>query len=1162
MLLACAPSFAADTEPNVETIFDFSGKGLGVSGGGSTNPYFPTLDGTVLSSVEFSYKAGLYAESIVEGGETVLKYKDKTNRTDAYYTIKIDKKYDGRIVYSGKIYTNYADENGNMLFADATLNVNYGSGGANNCKIPAKSSLNSLKANRWYDFKVEVNLFKDKNQVKYTVTPEVPESSGDNGFTLVDSYDVVPSEVGLSNIRFYYSLDTKNNTNFVAYKDLKLTYTKNPQKLESYVDGTASSDTFRNGIYTAIGSGSGLFALAVYENNELVSIDFKESADELEEVKLNTVIEDGASKKVKVFHFDEHGEPYIVNLSPEFDGSEDVRIYANEDFSNPEENVVVSDGRLMLASKGVGKDVASRPRYNVTALNPGRYIVFEADYSLPEGASPFKIRLMGSYYANTSGGTSTVNTLIRASASGKIYSDKVSGSNFGTLSSTPVNLAMVVDLEENTFDFYVDKVLKQKNIPFLPGDVLPGTMYGDRGFFIGHVSGDKTDEACIGTLLIDNVKMYEGPDFKDIGNKIPNIHHTDYVNKSEIYERPEASEIAKKVLSSSHPRLLINKEKVEEFKNSTDPFVTDIVQRTIAYADSMLDKSIDTEDGVPYEMNGTSVQNLPESRNLMMCLGLSYLLTGDKKYSDRAYEEAERMFEIYSLIDSSKSDADGNRDYWNSYSCLDVTEIPQILSICYDWMYDVWTTEQKEEIIKHVMEKGIDNMYRNYYGMYLPSYANASWWDTKNNQGGVCNGSAIMTAIAFMEEDAHRCSEIAEAGIRALEITLSNFAPDGGWMESASYWKYTLEFVTMAAATLDSVCGTNYGLQNTIGLRNSCFYSLAIEGETGAMSFGDGSVDATNAPFLFYWAKAYKDKSIGAAAMYIKNNFTPGIYDLVYYDADYIGDLELPEFFYYRGTEMVSMRSGSGDKETYIVTTGGKGHSTGHDHLDSGHIILEMNGERVFKDMGAEHYQATGYFGADRHLYFRSRPEGHNIFVINPTVDAKNYPGQDTKAVSTITEYDASGKSATMNLSDAYARDAKKAERKISLEGKNAVIEDTIVLSDGGDIYWNWYVTVKNDKYDEDETAGCIEISNDGKYAIVTQRKDLTDSGRKFKVSFDASCDYTLSVQAADYYVDVMPDTQKSHKKDNERSKRLSVHITGDAGQEIKLKTRVESMVD
>ncbi len=922
-------------------------------------------------------------------------------------------------------------------------------------------------------------------------------------------------------------------------------------------NGTAVENTFRDGILTAADSGSGIFALAVYKGYELISIEFVKSEEELENVKLNTIIENGSNKKVKLFRFNEDLSPIDGGYKElEYDSSADVRIYVNEDFSEgglfvETDHKAVSDGRLVMIA-----DADNQPRYGFGAWNPGRYLIYEADYSIPEGATPKASRLVHIYHTNALGAKNSIKLLILTDSKGQIYCNDYKKPNgdrykFDTLSSTPIRIKLVIDLQENKYDFYIRDELKAANQTFYPSDSQTlQDRYKAVSFFTGYASSDK-DEMYHGTLYVDNIKVYEGPDFKDIGNRVPNAHKTDYSDMSpnwadsaaEIYDRPLALEIAKKTLATPHPRIILDEDKLNYIKTSSDANVIEWTQIAMDNADAALSKSV-----YDYSEKYGGLQNLSESRNRMMNLGLAYLLTRDTKYSDRAYQEAQAMFNLKGI----------EGDDWNNSSCLDVTEVSQILAICYDWMYDAWTPEQKNEFVTHVMAKGIDNMYRNYYGMYLPSPANGNWWQINNNQGGVCNGSAIVTAIAFMEEDVHRCSEIVESGIRALEFVLENFAPDGGWIESASYWAYTLNFVTAAAATLDTVCGTNYGLQDTIGLEKGCFYSLAIEGETGSLSFGDAGAYVTNAPFLFYWAEAYKNKDIGSASMYSinKSNRSIKVFDLIYYNPDYIGEsITLPEEYYYRGPELVSLRSGSGEGETYIVMSGGKGHLTGHDHLDSGHFILEMDGERVLKDMGAENYSALGYFDSYRYLYFRARTEAHNIFIINPEKNPTSYPGQDKAAFSEVTSYSAEDKSATMDLSAAYARDAKEASRKIALDGKDLIVEDKIVLSDASnDVYWNWYVTSHN--VDDNGAiskvqTGFINISEDKKSAVITR------NDKKFLISFEANCDYVLAVEAAEAYVNTTPASNTHPLHSNASSIRLVVKMEG-VGGTLNLKTTVK----
>jgi len=228
----------------------------------------------------------------------------------------------------------------------------------------------------------------------------------------------------------------------------------------------------------------------------------------------------------------------------------------------------------------------------------------------------------------------------------------------------------------------------------------------------------------------------------------------------------------------------------------------------------------------------------------------------------------------------------------------------------------------------------------------------------------------------------------------------------------------------------------------------------------------------------------------------------------------------------------------------FVSISGGLGKATNHDHLDSGGVVVEMKGKRLFYDIGAEHYGANGYFSTNRFLYFRARPEGHSTFIINPEItsdaDGNVYYGQDLNAYSAITSYDPNGKTATMNLTDAYARDASFAQRTIGVTESTAVISDSITLKKTSNVYWNWYIKASSDK---------ITVSSDGKSATVNL------SGTLYNVKFETNCNYSLYVEDADYYVNVDPDVGgRKHK--NTDFKRLVLKLENASGT-VNVKTIV-----
>ena len=527
----------------------------------------------------------------------------------------------------------------------------------------------------------------------------------------------------------------------------------------------------------------------------------------------------------------------------------------------------------------------------------------------------------------------------------------------------------------------------------------------------------------------------------------------------------------------------------------------------------------------------------------MMHLGMAYQLTGDQKYADRAYKEAQVLFYVPSKDYWGRTGDD--RDFWNSYSFLDVSEISTTMALCYDWMYDAWTPAQRLELTKHTMEKGIMRSYRGMFDEYnfnLGDPNDQMTFKLTNNWGAVCNGGMLMTAIAFMEADTHVCSQIAEAHIRALEHFLPSYAPSGAWGEGASYWAYALKYLTMACATLDSIADTDYGVHKTQGLKESQLFALSCEGKTGVVGFGDVGGGHVNAPFMLYWANKYKDDQIGGARVYSMKEFgfNYNIYDLIYYNADYIdSDYVHPLTSYYKGTEVVTMAAGYDKTDAFVAISGGDG-KTSHGHMDSGGIIIEKNNLRVLCDAGAEHYGASSYFSTNRYWYYKARPEGHNIFVINPQNLKDNagnyYHGQSGSAFSEITEYSSEQKTATMDLSAAYARDVSDAQRKISIVGQDIVIEDEIELlsdasmpSDGSYIEWYWHfkdtaTAVVGDatKYGKTD-YGTATVSEDGKSVELTFL-DYSHNGtsfsypgtsKKFTLTFESNCDFEIEVRDA-----------------------------------------------
>lgn len=1120
-----------------KTIYDLTDKEYDC-GGYYNSFYYPRVmlaDSTYETIPAFQFKnKGTVEMGKAGGDDAILYHSPKADGNDTYINIYADNEKNvyssGRFVYTGRFYTNTSAVNGTFTIARNDT--------VNECKVDLwKSASNPIKANTWYNFKIVIDLDKEKDNVQYKFIEENPQSSAQaHILSQVKTYTGETFNVIRADVDIPYG----DTSEYCAYDDLKLTYNTGSSKIKSTSNGMSVENTFKNGIFTATSSGSGLFAVALYEGDELKNIALAQSEDELELLKINMVVENAKDVIMKIFRFDEDGTPICVNKTLNPDTTEH-RVFINETFDNGTvyelpSTATIADGKLFLSSTLTRTSSITRSMFN-----HGKYVVVEADYYLPEAQECFDIHLIELQYTSTDTGKHTRMPVMR------LRSDGIRNGGGGSTSTNPiiykdedfeeagtVHLTTIFDFDAMTYDIYVNGDLKASGMK-LPSNFNTNTKLDSHSIFIG--TGE-ADENSVGTLGIDNLKIYNGASPKDIGNQIQNVHRTSYADdqgeESSYSLRPEASELAKNILASSHPRLIINSEKVEEIKNSTD-------EKILAWKELVIDKATyDVEvDTNPYShtiSRNNSMANLPEAIQRIMNLGLSYLLTGEKRYADRAYVEAEALLVF---------------DDWAAYKGLDVGEIAIALSICYDWMYDAWTDAQKKDLADSVMKHSINPGFKIYFNHsdFDIKPLDMGWWDSATNWNAVCNGGVILASVAFMDEDAYTCANLLEAAVRGLEYMMAVYYPDGGWTEGPTYWGYNLKYLTMACATLESTCGTTYGIENAPGFSNTPLFSLSLEGKTGIVNLGDSGGGHVKAPYVFYWSRVLDKPEYTSAALYAmeKFDFTPDIYDLIYYAPEYNrSDYQPPKAYKYAKCETVSFTSGHDYDDTFVAMSGGKGKLSNHDHLDSGAIVVDMKGQRLFGDIGAENYNSVGYFDSVKYLFFRARPESHNIFIINPenvydTDGTTDYYGQYSNAVSTITAYDKDAQIATMDLKDAYARDASDASRTISLDGKTLIVEDSITLKHTSDIYWNWYIQTP---------AKNIVISADGKSAVVTV------NGATYDISFETDCNYTLAVQEAEYYVNVDPDKEGT-KHSNDHYRRLVLKLEGAAGT-VNVKTIVK----
>jgi len=341
------------------------------------------------------------------------------------------------------------------------------------------------------------------------------------------------------------------------------------------------------------------------------------------------------------------------------------------------------------------------------------------------------------------------------------------------------------------------------------------------------------------------------------------------------------------------------------------------------------------------------------------------------------------------------------------------------------------------------------------------------------------------------------CSEMIENAMKGLEGMLTLYYPHGTYEEGLSYWAYAFTYLTHAILTLRNGFGSDFGISQVPGLDETGWYVINLTGSTTVMTMGDVDSKLLNNPHIMFAADEYDDKLLMSARMneMQKLGYKGGAFEMIYYNPELLGEeINMPLDTFMQGAEVISLRERWYDKgATYLGASGGN-NSRAHGHMDIGSYVVDMSGERFITDIGAENYSAPGgYFTRNRYYFYRARPEGHNLYIINPE-DTLDYYGMDKNA-SAIGELLVSkprGSIGIMDLSDAYAGYATSAKRGYMLtdDRRSVVVRDEIELAKP-DSTVHWFVHTKADVESVEGNQAVLNLN--GKKMLVTVDTNSTE---------------------------------------------------------------------
>jgi hypothetical protein len=491
----------------------------------------------------------------------------------------------------------------------------------------------------------------------------------------------------------------------------------------------------------------------------------------------------------------------------------------------------------------------------------------------------------------------------------------------------------------------------------------------------------------------------------------------------------------KKNLRKSQPRLVLNAEleKLVKSKLKTDPVIQNMYKAIQANATTIHGKPLLERKLEGRRLLGVSREMLYR----MNMLGMVYRIDKDEKVLKRINEE---VIAVCNFTD------------WNPSHYLDVAEMSMAVAIALDWTAGKLPKTTIELAKNALIEKGIKPSWPE-------SGRNPGWAFGHNNWNQVCNGGMIAASIAIAEKEPELAAKTIARALDGMVNALVQYQPDGVYPEGSTYWAYGTSFTIVTAAMLESAFGTDFGIADYPGLKESAIYRVLMNTPSGwyynFADCGDKRSDGGDVALAWFASKT------GNKAFFEKERFLKPTEELgelsrisgaaLVWMSQYVEKegVKVPQNWKGDGDNPIVIFTG-GDNDPHNYYFGGKGGrgTTSHGNMDAGSFIFELNGVRWSIDPGNQNYNTLEQAGFDlwnstqtgqRWTLLTKNNYGHSTVTVNDSLFINN--GQATL----LNFKDEKNPSATFDLTAVYGDKLKSAKRTFLKDSPvSVVIEDNI----------------------------------------------------------------------------------------------------------------------
>ena len=439
---------------------------------------------------------------------------------------------------------------------------------------------------------------------------------------------------------------------------------------------------------------------------------------------------------------------------------------------------------------------------------------------------------------------------------------------------------------------------------------------------------------------------------------------TAYISGQRDFKFPEVTRQQikaelQKAIEKGHPYIIANKEhidKVKEYAFGKDEFLTEQYAILKANAEKILATDITRiDDNIAAE--SSFIGDATQIMNEAPVLGLIYLVEGDTRYAQRLYNQMEYLCTLES---------------WGKKQRLDFSFITYAIGICYDWLHDWLSQEQKDILINGLKRNHFDIMMAIYRDPNDPRYPESLYQVFRNRTGNhnvMISSKAFIAAMAFADTDIDYMAELMENCADYYLSCISELYPDGVWNEGLSYWTYVGPPTALWLQSMLSAFGHAFGYEDISFMKKLANYPISCTSEQGSFIQGDTNFTDSNAgsPYYYLIGKVAGDKALQTHAVENAKIYkNPDATLILMYDPEmsYNEELELDKDMILHGSlNIATMRSAFAGQQYTFGGMSVRETTSNWKHVDRGTLALDALGERWITNISKETYYWRIYVG-------------------------------------------------------------------------------------------------------------------------------------------------------------------------------------------------------